>query len=83
MYASVSMIEAALFVALHIMDGEKGYTSTKHLQETSLQVCEAVRRLPGELRNLDCSSRRTWNVERTRTSINSHYTLNTLYKYGP
>ena len=30
------------------MDGKQWYTSTKKLRETSLQVCEIVRRLPWE-----------------------------------
>ena len=42
----VGTAEAALLVVMNDMDGERWYTSTKQLQETSLQVCAAVRSLP-------------------------------------
>ena len=41
------MIEATLLVVLNNMDGERWYTSTNQLEETLLQICEAVRRMPG------------------------------------
>ena len=53
--------------------GRGGHVHEK-LEEPSLQVCEAVPRLPGELRNSDCSSHGTWNVEHT-----AHYTLHTIH----
>ena len=39
-------MEAALLVVVDNIDGKPWYTSTKKLQETSLQACAAVRRLP-------------------------------------
>ena len=42
----VGTAEAALLVVMNDMDGERWYTLTKQLQETSLQVCAAVRSLP-------------------------------------
>ena len=46
------------------MDGEKWCTSTKQLQVTLLQVCEVVRRIPGELRNSGAATLQfVWNVE--------------------
>ena len=46
------------------MDGERWYMSTEQLQETLLQVCEAVRRTPGELRNSGASILQfVWKVE--------------------
>ncbi|CAN0150175.1 unnamed protein product, partial [Laminaria digitata] len=41
-------MEAALLLVVDKVDGKQWYTSTKQLQETSLQVCAAVRRLPRE-----------------------------------
>ena len=58
------MIEASLHVVLNNMDGERWYMSTEQLQETLLQVCEAVRRTPGELRNSGASILQfVWKVE--------------------
>ena len=41
-------MEAALLVVMDRMNSKQWYTSTKQLQETSLQVCATVRRLPRE-----------------------------------
>ena len=49
------MMVATLLVVLSNMDGERWCTYTKRLQETLLQVCEAVRRMPGELRNSEAA----------------------------
>ena len=49
--ASVSMagpMEAALLVVVDNIDRKQWYTSAKKLQETSLQACAAVPRLPRE-----------------------------------
>ena len=39
------LVEATLKVVVNNMDGERWCTSTEQLQETLLQVCEAVRRM--------------------------------------
>ena len=41
-------MEAALLVVMDRMDGKQWYTSTNQLQETSLQVCATISRLPRE-----------------------------------
>ena len=41
-------MEAAPLVVVDNIDGKQWYTSTKKLQEASLQACAAVPRLPGE-----------------------------------
>ena len=57
------------------MDGERWCTPTKQLQETLLQVCEAVRRTPGELRNSGAAILQfVWKVEHY-TQHTAHYTV--------
>ena len=41
-------MEASPLVVLNHIDGKQRYTSTEKLQETSLQACAAVQRLPRE-----------------------------------
>ena len=58
------------------MDGERWRTSTKQLQET-LKVCEAVRRMPGELGNSGVATLHfVRNVEHTTHNAlhTTHYT---------
>ena len=42
------MTQAALLVVFNNMNGRRGTRSPKQLQETPLEGCEAVRRLPRE-----------------------------------
>ena len=62
------------------MDGERWCTSTKELQETLLQVCNAVRRMP---RNSGAATLQfVWNVEHTahNTLHTAHYKLHTFFE---